>query len=82
MKVKMLKAIQGKVNGVPMGPYSAGVEYDLDDERAQLFIGSAIAELVVPPAPPVPEPQPEAAQEAAQAVTAEDSTDAKPSRRK
>ena len=47
MKIKMLQTVNGKVNGVKMGPYTEGVEYDIDDERAQLFIGSAMAEEVV-----------------------------------
>ena len=50
MKVKMFVAVNGVVNGTPMGPYAAGQEYDLDDAQAQLFIGSAMAEV---PAPPV-----------------------------
>ena len=52
MKIKMLQTVSGKVNGVFMGPYREGMEYDLDTERAQLFIGSAMAEEVVV-APPV-----------------------------
>lgn len=51
MKIKMLKYVNGKVNGVQMGPYLEGTEYDLDRERAELFIGSAIAEEVVPVEP-------------------------------
>src|SRR4030067_2097203 len=41
MKIRMLKYVNGKVNGVHMGPYLDGNEYDLDRERAELFIGSA-----------------------------------------
>ena len=52
MKIKMLQTVNGKVNGIKMGPYTEGVEYDLDTERAQLFIGSAMAEEVVV-APPL-----------------------------
>ena len=52
MKIKMLQTVNGKVNGVKMGPYTEGVEYDLDTERAQLFVGSAMAEEVVD-APPI-----------------------------
>jgi len=48
MNVKMLQTVNGKVDGVRMGPYTEGVEYDLDDERARLFIGSAMAEEVIP----------------------------------
>ena len=47
MKIKMLQTVNGKVNGVKMGPYTEGVEYDLDTERAELFIGSSMAEEVV-----------------------------------
>ena len=54
MKVKMLKAIGSKVNGVPMGPYLVDKEYDLDANRAKLFIDSKIAEEVVPPKKDVP----------------------------
>lgn len=48
MKVKILKSVNGKVNGVQMGPYYLDHEYDLDQERAELFIGSAMAEEVLP----------------------------------
>lgn len=48
MKIRMLKYVNGKVNGVHMGPYLDGGEYDLDRERAELFIGSAMAEEVIP----------------------------------
>jgi len=44
----MLVAVNGTVDGVKMGPYVKGAEYDLDDDRARLFIGSAMAEEVVP----------------------------------
>lgn len=58
MKVKMLKHVNGKVNGIQMGPYLDGAEYDLERERAELFIGSAMAEEIVPeeiaPAPETP----------------------------
>ena len=47
MKIKMLKYVNGKVNGIHMGPYLDGGEYDIDRERAELFIGSAMAEEVV-----------------------------------
>lgn len=49
MKVKMLQSVNGKVNGVRMGPYTSGHEYDLDKKLAELFIGSAMAEEVLPP---------------------------------
>lgn len=52
MKVKMLRSVNGAVNGIEMGPYAIGQEYELDDERANLFIGSAMAVEVIPPAPP------------------------------
>jgi hypothetical protein len=49
----MLKDVNGKVNGVRMGPYTLWKEYavpeEIDRERAELFIGSAMAEEVVPP---------------------------------
>lgn len=48
MKIKMLKHVNGKVNGIQMGPYLVGAEYDLDRERAELFIGSAMAEETIP----------------------------------
>lgn len=58
MKIKMLKYVNGKVNGIQMGPYLAGAEYDLERERAELFIGSAMAEEIVheeiAPAPETP----------------------------
>ena len=44
----MLKSVNGKVNGERMGPYVVGQEYDVDDARALLFIGSAMAEEVIP----------------------------------
>ena len=44
MKIKMLKYVNGKVNGIQMGPYLDGGVYDLDRERAELFIDSAMAE--------------------------------------
>lgn len=49
MKIRMLQHVNGKVNGAPMGPYFKGLEYELDAERAELFIGSAMAEEVLPP---------------------------------
>lgn len=57
MKIKMLVHVNGKVNGERMGPYVKGHEYDLEQDRADLFIGSAMAEEVIPP-PPVVEPDP------------------------
>ncbi len=55
MKIKMLKAVSGKVNGVHMGPYINGREYSVPDEMPQdhagLFMGSAMAEAVVAPVP-------------------------------
>lgn len=50
MKVKMLKTVNGTVDGERMGPYHRDHEYDLDESRARLFIGSAMAEEVLPPA--------------------------------
>ena len=51
MKIKMLKHVNGKVDGVRMGPYILGREYsvpdEIDKERAELFIGSAMAEEVI-----------------------------------
>lgn len=46
MKIKMLQTVNGKVNGVKMGPFTEGMEYDLDTKQAELFIGSAMAEAV------------------------------------
>lgn len=47
MKIKMLQHVNGKVNGERMGPYYKDREYELDTERAELFIGSAMAEAVL-----------------------------------
>lgn len=47
MKVRMLQAVNEKVNGEFMGPYFNGLEYELDDDRAELFIGSRMAEEVI-----------------------------------
>lgn len=53
MKIKMAKHVNGKVNGVVMGPYILGLEYSVPDEidqaRADLFLGSAMAEVVIDP---------------------------------
>lgn len=54
MKIRMLVAVNGKVNGERMGPYAQNGEYELDDVRAVLFIGSAMAEEVLPPRPEAP----------------------------
>lgn len=58
MKIKMLVPVHGKVNGERMGPYYLGHEYatpdQISDERALLFMGSAMAEEVIDP-PPVEE---------------------------
>lgn len=59
MKIKMLKYVNGKVNGIHMGPYLDGGEYDIDRERAELFIGSAMAEEVVPSVEPVEPVEPD-----------------------
>lgn len=53
MKVKMLMHVYGTVDGVKMGPYYLGQLYELDKERAEIFIGSKMAEEVVPPKPAV-----------------------------
>lgn len=55
MKIKMLTTVNGKVDGVRMGPYSEGHEYEVDEKTAKLFIGSAMAEEVVPIVEPVEE---------------------------
>lgn len=52
MKVKALINIPKTVDGKPMGPYTKGQEYEMDTEKATLFIGSAMAEEVLPPPPP------------------------------
>lgn len=56
MKIKMLVHVKGPVNGVRMGPYVKGQEYEVPGEipqdQAHLFIGSAMAEEVPPPPPP------------------------------
>lgn len=44
VKVKMLQHVNGKVNGVQMGPYFMGHEYNLPAARATMFIESAMAE--------------------------------------
>lgn len=70
MKVKMRQHVNGKVNGERMGPYYKDHEYDLEQDRAKLFIGSSMAEEVIPPPPvveagavavaaePAPDPEP------------------------
>jgi hypothetical protein len=49
MKVKIIRAIGSKVDGVAMGPYAVGQEYDMEPDRALLFVSSGIAEAVVEP---------------------------------
>lgn len=49
MKVRMLKTVNGKVDGVKMGPYLKDHEYDLEYDRARLFVGSSLAEAVDQP---------------------------------
>jgi hypothetical protein len=64
MKVRILKNITRVVNGQVMGPFTAGEEVDLDQQRAELFIGSAMAEAVQEPAPEPTEKADSAADEA------------------
>jgi len=51
MKIRMLKHVNGTVNGVRMGPFVLGLEYAVPEEitveQADLFLGSAMAEEVV-----------------------------------
>lgn len=49
MKCKILIEIPKTVDGKRMGPYAKGSVHDLDNDRAQLFIGSAMAEEVIDP---------------------------------
>jgi len=74
MRIRITKAIGSKVDGVPMGPYQLGREYDVDDERGRLFVGSAMAEEVIPV---VEEAQPVevVAEAVAEAVTDTTTTD-------
>jgi len=48
MKIRMLKTVNGTVDGVKMGPFVCGQDYDLPYERAQSFIASAMAEIPEP----------------------------------
>lgn len=55
MKVRMLRRIAGAVNGVEMGPYEIGREYDalstppMEGERQALFVEAGFAAEVLPP---------------------------------
>jgi len=84
MKIRMLKDVNGKVNGVRMGPYTLWKEYavpeEIDRERAELFIGSAMAEEVIPP--PVIAPKVESMQPADPAPADPESTTQRRSGRK
>jgi hypothetical protein len=54
MKVRMLKAVNGTVDGVRMGPFFLGHEYDLDNDLAERFVQSALAEEALPGGDPAP----------------------------
>jgi hypothetical protein len=53
MKVRILHDLPTTIDGKKIGPFSAGQEVELDDALAAVFIGSAMAEEVLP------EPEPE-----------------------
>jgi len=53
MKIRMLVNVNGTADGVKMGPYLANMEYEVKNDRAELFIGSAMAVEVLPPKPVV-----------------------------
>lgn len=53
MKVRILQNLPTVIDGKRLGPFTAGQEIDMNDAQAALFIGSAMAEEVLP------EPEPE-----------------------
>lgn len=71
MKVKMKRTINGAVNGVEMGPYQAGREYELAEDRAALFLEAGFCDEVKPPAPKLAEPPKPSAAQAAPAGNAQ-----------
>lgn len=48
MKVRILINLPATINGKKIGPFRAGQELEMDSSQAALFIGSAIAEEVLP----------------------------------
>jgi len=51
MKIVMLVDVKNKVNGKNLGVFVAGKEYEVSTDIGTLFIGSAMAEKYIPPAP-------------------------------
>ncbi len=64
------------IDGEPVGPFSKGKKYTVDDELGQKMIDSAMAEKYVPP-PPEPNPESEA-----QKSTASQKKQTSPARKK
>ena len=48
MKVRILLDLPRTIDGKKIGPFSAGQQIEMDDAQAALFIGSAMAEEVLP----------------------------------
>jgi len=48
MKVRILKDLPRTIDGKKIGPFTAGQELEMDDAQATVFIGSAMAEQVLP----------------------------------
>lgn len=48
MKVKALGNYPKTIDGQPIGPFTQGREYDLDDDTARKLIASAMMEEVLP----------------------------------
>jgi hypothetical protein len=55
MKVRILHDLPTTIDGKKIGPFSAGQEVELDDALAAVFIGSAMAEEVLPEPEPATE---------------------------
>lgn len=74
MKIRILKDLPRTIDGQKIGPFRAGQELEMDDANAALFIGSAMAEEVLP--------EPVIVEEIAQTDAAENTEEAPRSRRK
>lgn len=74
MKIRILKDLPRTIDGQKIGPFRAGQELEMDDAHAALFIGSAMAEEVLP--------EPVIVEEIAQTDAAENTEEAPRSRRK
>lgn len=54
MKVRILQNLPRTIDGKRIGPFTAGQVLEMADDQAKVFIGSTMAEEVIP------EPEPEA----------------------